>query len=171
MKSVHTGPHFPPCPAPFNLAAYVFARAELVPDKIALQILRPTGAERWSYARLHAAVRGTATGLLRLGLESGGRVLLRLGNTPEFPIAFLGAIAAGLIPVPTAAQLTQTEITKMAANLRPDLVIAGDGVALPDYPARVLSEAELRSFEALPPAAFVKGDAERLGELVYKGGP
>ncbi|MCB2152988.1 MAG: benzoate--CoA ligase, partial [Rhodobacteraceae bacterium] len=50
-------------PAPFNLAAHVLSRAETLGDKIALQVLRPTGAERWSYARLERAVRGVATGL------------------------------------------------------------------------------------------------------------
>ena len=48
---------WPPCPAPFNLARHVLeASAARLPDKSALQILRPTGAERWSYARLEAAV-------------------------------------------------------------------------------------------------------------------
>lgn len=170
MNSVHTGPHFPPCPAPFNLAAHVLARAGTLAEKTALQIVRPTGAEIWSYARLEMAVRGTATGLLRLGLAPGARVLLRLGNTPEFPVAFLGAIAAGLVPVPTSAQLTRVEITKMAMGLRPDLVIAGEGVALPDHLARVISEADLRGFETLPAADYAMGDPERLAYMIYTSG-
>lgn len=170
MTSVQAGPYFPPCPAPFNFAAHVLARAAARPDKIALKIVCTGGAEQWSYARLEAAVRGTATGFLRLGLAPGARILLRLGNTPEFPVAFLGAIAAGLVPVPTSAQLTRVEITKMAAALRPDLVIAGEGVALPDHPARVLLDTDLRGFEALPAADYAMGDPERLAYMIYTSG-
>lgn len=154
----------------FNLAAHVLARAETQPDKVALAIVTPQRAERWSYGRLEAAVRGAAGGFLARGLQPGARVLLRLGNTPEFPVGFLGAIAAGLVPVPTSSQLTEAEITAMAHDLRPDLVVAADGIARPDHPAPVLDEAELREFEALPPAPYHLGDAERLGYVIFTSG-
>lgn len=169
MLSVHAPTAADPVPAPFNMAAHVLAHAGRLADKSAMQILRPTGAERWSYARLEAAVRGTGTGLLRAGLQPGDRVLLRLGNTPEFPVAYLGAIAAGLVPVPTSSQLTAAEIGKMAAQVDPALVIAGDGIALPEgIPA--ISEESLRGFEALPPCAYDMGDPERLGYIVFTSG-
>ena len=82
-----------PCPAPFNMAAHVLAKGQATPDKVALAILGLGRAERWSYARLEAAVRGTATGLMQAGLVPGDVVLMRLGNTVEFPLAYLGAIA------------------------------------------------------------------------------
>ena len=65
MLSQTTPEPFAPCPAPFNLAAHVLARANDDPDKIALAVLGPARAERWSYGRLKAAVLGTATGLRR----------------------------------------------------------------------------------------------------------
>ncbi|NHX28174.1 AMP-binding protein, partial [Escherichia coli] len=111
----------PPCPAPFNMAAYVLGHARDLPDKIALAVVGPRGAERWSYARLEAAVLGVAGGLSAMGLAQGAPVLMRLGNTVDFPIAYLGAIAAGLMPVPTAAALTAPEITKLAAAIAPAL--------------------------------------------------
>src|SRR5690606_5847100 len=120
------------------LAAHVLGRAAAQPDKIALAIVSPSGAERWSYGRLESAVLGTAGGLLRLGLRPGDRVLLRLGNSADFPLAYLGAIAAGLIPVPTSAQLTQAEITPMAAALSPALVVSDGRAALPQSDAPVL---------------------------------
>jgi acyl-CoA synthetase (AMP-forming)/AMP-acid ligase II len=95
-----------PCPAPFNLAEDVLAAGVATPDKTALLLVHPTGADRWSHARLTAAERGTGAGLLALGLRPGDRVLMRLGNTVEFPVLFLGAVAAGLVPQPTSAQLT-----------------------------------------------------------------
>ena len=96
-----------PCPAPFNMAAHVLARAGELADKIALSVIGGAQTESWTYAELEAAVRGTATGLLREGLSPGDIVLMRLGNTPDFPVAYLGAIAAGLVPVPTSSQLTE----------------------------------------------------------------
>lgn len=159
-----------PCPAPFNLAAHVLAAGGAQPDRIALQILRPTGAERWSYARLIAAVRGAATGLLALGLVPGDRVLLRLGNTPDFPVAFLGAIAAGLVPVPTSTQLTRPEITAMAARIAPRLVIAADGVPCPegDYP--VLPAARLAAMADLPPADWHMAAPDRPAYVIFTSG-
>ena len=82
-----TASPYPACPSPFNLAAHVLGQADVVPDKIALAILKPTGAERWSYARLQQAVLGCATGLLNAGLTPGDRLLMRVGNTVDFPLA------------------------------------------------------------------------------------
>ena len=87
----------PPCPAPFNLAAYVLSRAGAAGSKPALIVISPEGAEHWSYARLEAAVLGTAAGLLAEGLRPGDRLLMRLGNSVDFPICYLGALAADTI--------------------------------------------------------------------------
>ncbi len=161
----------PPCPAPFNMAAHVLAHAARLPDKIALAVVGPSGAERWSYARLEAAVRGTATGFLELGLAPGSRILMRLGNTVDFPITYLAAIAAGLVPVPTSAQLTGREITGIAERLSPSLIVAGDGVALPDALAcPVLRGVELAATRDLPPAPYSMGDPERPAYIIYTSG-
>lgn len=171
MLSIDDQGPWPPCPAPFNLAAHVLRCASLTPDKSALQLVRPTGAERWSYARLEAAARGCGTGLLARGLQPGDRVLMRLGNTPDFPVLFLGAIAAGLVPVPTSAQLTGPEITRMAAVVAPALIVAAEGVALPDpLPCPVLPAAELAGMERLAPCDFALGDPDRLAYIIFTSG-
>lgn len=161
----------PPCPAPFNLAAHVLARAADVPDKIALAVIRQAGAERWSYGRLEAAIRGTATGFLSRGFAAGDRILMRLGNTVDFPITYLAAIAAGLIPVPTSAQLTRREIGKIAAEITPALIVAAEGVALPEAPAcPILTLHELQEMRALPPADYALGDPNRPAYIIYTSG-
>ncbi len=164
--------HWPPCPAPFNLARHVLgASAARLPDKIALQVLRPTGAERWSYARLEAAVRGCGAGLLAAGLQPGERVLMRVGNGVAFPVLFLGAIAAGLVPVPTSAALTVTEITRMAGVIGPALIVADEGVALPDpLPCRVMAAREVLAMEGLAPCDWAMGDPGRLAYAVFTSG-
>lgn len=159
-----------PCPHPFNLAAHVLARAEDQPDKIALAILSLSGADRWSYARLRSAVLGTATGLLQAGLRPADRVLMRLGNTVEFPIAYLGAIAAGLVPIPTSSQLTAPEVAGIIATTTPAMILRAQGVACPETDIPVLDEAALAILRDLPPAAYAMGDPERLAYIIYTSG-
>ncbi len=161
---------FDPVPTSFNMAAHVLARAGDHPTKIALSVLGTDTAEHWSYAELEAAVRGVATGLLAMGLVAGDRVLLRLGNTPDFPIAFLACIAVDLIPVPTSSQLTKAEITAMAADLSPKAIIAGDGITLPDHAARIIDTDTLHGFHTLPAAPFVMGDPIRAAYIIFTSG-
>jgi len=158
-----------PCPAPFNLSHYVLSQAERLPDKVALAVLGPARAERWSYAKLERAVRGMAGGLLAQGFGPGDKLLLRLGNTPEFPVAFLGAIAVGIVPVPTAAGLTVSEITKLAEVIAPAGILAGDGIALPGgFSGPVIRD--LAPLMAHEPADYVMGDPDRLAYLVFTSG-
>jgi acyl-coenzyme A synthetase/AMP-(fatty) acid ligase len=161
---------WPPCPAPFNLAAHVLARAKTLADKPALEILHPEGAEIWSYARLRRAVLGCGTGLLALGLPKDARVLMRLGNTPAFPILYLAAIAVGLVPVPTSAALTEAEITPMAAAIAPALIVGQAGVALPDHPAPLLTDGDILAMASLPPCVYDMGDPNRLAYVVFTSG-
>ncbi|MFN4098503.1 MAG: class I adenylate-forming enzyme family protein [Pararhodobacter sp.] len=166
---IDSGP-FAPCPAPFNLAAYVLTAGRAVPDRLALQIVGPEGSEDWTYAALTDAVRGIGTGLLASGLAPGDRVLLRLGNTVDFPLAFLGAIAVGLVPVPTSSQLTAPEITAMAAQVTPAAVIAAPGIALPDGIATVIPAQSLHDWRDLPACAWEMGSADRLAYLIFTSG-
>jgi len=160
---------FPPVPASFNLARHVLARGAGLGDKTALVTLHPDRDEAVSYAALIAMVRGFGSLLLGLGLVPGDRVLLRLANGPAFPVAFLGAIAVGLVPVASAAGLTGGEITRLAALADPRLVVADQGVALPDHPAPVLL-ADLAAWARQPPAPWHMGGADREGYIVFTSG-
>lgn len=171
MLSLFDQGALPPCPDNFNLAQYVLRHANDLPDKIALEVLGKTGSERWTYAELNAAVRGAGTGLLSLGLKPGQRILLRLGNTVHFPIAYLGAIAVGLVPFPTSSQLTEAEVRKIADQVQPDLVLRDRLVECPDdigCPAN--STAQLEEFWKLAPAPFEQGDPNRLAYILFTSG-
>lgn len=170
MQALFDHGPWPPCPAPFNLAAHVLARADDLPDKIALAVLSASGADRWSYGRLKAAVLGTATGLIRAGLVPGDILLMRLDNTVDFPVAYLGAIAAGLVPVPTSSQLTAPEVAKMIADLAPAAILAAPGVACPPTDLPQIDTAALAAMRGLPPADYVMGDPDRLAYIIYTSG-
>jgi len=151
------------------MAAHVLRHAGKSPDKIALAVLGPARAERWSYALLEASVRGTATGLLRAGLRPGDRVLLRLGNTPDFPIAYLACIAVGVLPVPTAPGLTEEEVDKQAAILEPACALHDPALACPASLRRIPLD-DLRGWRDLPPADFLEGDPDRPAYIVFTSG-
>ena len=170
MLSVIEDTPVAPCPAPFNLAAHVLARADDLPDKVALAVLGLSDAERWSYARLKAAVLGTGTGLLQAGLQPGERVLMRLGNTVEFPIAYLGAIAVGLVPVPTSSQLTAREVSGIIDTVQPSVILLGPGIACPDTDIPVIDQPALEVMRDLPPAAWDMGDPDRMAYVIYTSG-
>ncbi|WP_170399340.1 class I adenylate-forming enzyme family protein [Ruegeria arenilitoris] len=158
-----------PCPAPFNLAAHVLRRTDDDPEKIALSVLRTDGAEDWTYRALRSAILGTATGLLRAGLKPGDIALMRLGNTVDFPIAYLGAIAVGIVPVPTSSQLTEPETERMIADLQPAAILRDPAVACAPHPLQI-TLSELTAMRTLPPAEFQMGDPERLAYVVYTSG-
>ncbi|GHG94659.1 class I adenylate-forming enzyme family protein [Pseudodonghicola xiamenensis] len=169
MQSVFDQGLPPPCPAPFNLAAHVLRHAEAVPEKIALSVLRLGGSEDWSYARLAQAVRGTGAGLLARGLRPGQILLMRLGNTVDFPIAYLGAMAVGLVPVPTSTQLTAPETQKMLDDLAPAAVLRDPEIPCADHPNQIRL-VELAMMRDLPPCDWDMGDPERLAYIVYTSG-
>ncbi|MDA7428897.1 class I adenylate-forming enzyme family protein [Primorskyibacter aestuariivivens] len=160
----------PPCPATFNLAAHVLRHAQDMPDKVALAVLGPARAERWSFARLESAVRGIATGLLARGLAPGDRVLMRLGNTVDFPLAYLGSIAAGLVPVPTSAQLSAPETAKQIDILDPALILRDPEVSCAETDVPMLPAQELHDMATLPPADYAMGDPDRPAYIIFTSG-
>ncbi|WP_428925245.1 class I adenylate-forming enzyme family protein [Marinibacterium sp. SX1] len=169
MLSIFDQGAFAPCPAPFNLAAHVLGRADALAAKTALSVLGPDGAQDWTYAALAAAVRGTGTGLVQAGLSPGDIVLMRLGNTVDFPVAYLGAIAAGIVPVPTSSQLTEDEVAVMVADLAPAAILRDPLVASAPGPREIGLDG-LRAMRDLPPCDWAMGDPDRLAYVIYTSG-
>jgi acyl-coenzyme A synthetase/AMP-(fatty) acid ligase len=159
----------PPCPAPFNMADHVLTAGRRSPDKCALSVLGQDSREDWSFAELEAAVRGIAAGLTERGYGPGARIVLRLGNRPEYPLAYLGAIAADMVPVPTSPQLTEREVAAIFANLAPAAVLTEYGIASAPHP-QSLPLAEVRQMMRQPGTEYVTGDPERPAYIVYTSG-
>lgn len=167
LSEVDTRP-FPAVPATFNLAGHVLARSGDL-DKPALTLLHPEHDETLSYAQLLRLTQGCATALLARGLMPGDRILLRLGNSLAFPILYLGAIWAGLVPVPTSSALTLAEITRYAALVDPKLVAAEPGIALPDHPAPILIP-DLDAWSSLPASPLHLGSPDREAFVIFTSG-
>ncbi|WP_282168205.1 class I adenylate-forming enzyme family protein [Ruegeria atlantica] len=159
----------PACPSPFNLAAHVLRCADRLSDKTALSVVGSTDARNWTYRELQQAILGTGTGLLNAGLKPGDIALMRLGNTVDFPIAYLGAIAVGIIPVPTSSQLTEPETERMIKDLRPAAILRDPQVACAAHPVQI-DLSNLAGMRDLPAAEFQMGDPERMAYVVYTSG-
>jgi acyl-coenzyme A synthetase/AMP-(fatty) acid ligase len=152
------------------MAEYVLAHADVTPEKVALSVLSNSGARRISYAQLKSDVLCVAQGLLDTGVEPDDRVLMRLGNTVDFPITYLAAIAIGAVPVPTSSVLTKTEVAKIITDIDPTVIVHDGACALPDTAHRVLNVEQIAAFKSNESAEFHRGDPNRLAYIVYTSG-
>ncbi|MEZ5840396.1 MAG: class I adenylate-forming enzyme family protein [Hyphomicrobiales bacterium] len=162
--------------AGFNLARHCLAAsARRLPEKPALLVALDasgTPSETWTFARLERAVLKVAGGLARLGLQRGDRILLRLGNTSDFPLFFFGAIAGGFVPIPTSTMLTRAEADVVLADSGARLVVARDPDLLPhDAPGViVLHAAEVADVEHAEPVGYADTRPDDPAFLVYTSG-
>jgi long-chain acyl-CoA synthetase len=123
----------PPAPAPAPDATIVnlfLAAAAARPDAVALQ--RHDG-KAWRPIHWHEyeqAVKETAVGLRSLGLEPGDRVGILSGNRPEWHIADLGILAAGLVSTPVYATSSSGQIAYILANSGTRVCFVDDGQQL-----------------------------------------
>src|SRR5262249_57465821 len=99
-----------PCGHPGNLGLLFAAHAEF--SRTAITDLRDPGLPRpVSFCELDAACDACARGLVRLGLEPGDRVGILSFNRVEFVIALLGAMRAGVVPVPINGKLSADTVS------------------------------------------------------------
>ncbi len=88
--------HPKPPPARFNAADHLLSVNLQRPAKMAYIDDR----QRLSFGQLDDRVRRCAAGLLALGIRPQERVLMVMHDSVDFPVAFLGALWAGIVPVP-----------------------------------------------------------------------
>lgn len=86
-----------------NLTESVLRQGLATPDRLAFSVLDLSRADRWSHARLRAAVLAMAGALSHSGLPKGAPLALPPAPDPGFAVTFLAAITAGLVPDLTAA--------------------------------------------------------------------
>jgi benzoate-CoA ligase len=118
--------HVAPPGEPFNFAHHVLqlngqraAKAAFVDDFGAL-----------TYGALDERVRRIAAGLRGLGIRREERVLLLMHDGNDWPVAFLGAMYAGLVPVAVNTLLTADDYAYMLEHSRAQAVLVS-GALLP----------------------------------------
>lgn len=158
-----------PCPNRFNLADYVLTSAKADKDKIALTIVGGTDqpVRQLTYGEMKTRVLTTAAGLQAKGLQSGERLVLRIGHEIEFPIFFLAAAAIGAVPVPTSPMLSPHEARLIAVETEARFIIAAPGAQIEDAPCPQLSPEDLQYADQ---AAFADTGADDLAYIIYTSG-
>lgn len=74
------------------------------------------GTAQITFSELAHKTNQFAQLLRNLGVKPGNRVLIRLPNSLDYPIAFLGAMKMGAISVPTSTLLTAEEVAYLAKD-------------------------------------------------------
>ena len=114
-----------------------------------------------TYAQLAERANRFGSGLLAMGLRPEDRLLIAMHDTCEWPVTFLGAIRAGIIPVAVNTLLTTKDYQYMLSDSRAK--------------ALVLSEALLPQFkpvlEGLPFLKHVIVSGAPFEEVLAKGKP
>lgn len=121
-----TAPDVPPPGESFNYAAHLLAanahhaaKAAFVDDVGTL-----------TYGALDEQARRLAAGLRALGLKREERVLLLMLDSTPWPVAFLGAMYAGVVPVAVNTLLTADDYAYMLEHSRAQAVLVS-GALLP----------------------------------------
>ncbi len=78
----------------------------------------------WSYRNLDGIVSQMAHFLRSLGIQPGDRVGIQLPNSPQFVIAYYGAIRAGAIVVPVNPQFSGNDLSLIIADSGMKAIVA-----------------------------------------------
>jgi benzoate-CoA ligase len=90
-----------------------------------------------SYGQLEDRVRRLAAGLRALGLKREERVLLLMHDSLDWPVAFLGALHAGIVPVAVNTLLTADDYAYMLEHSRAQAALVS-GALLPALTAAMV---------------------------------
>lgn len=86
----------------------------------------------YTYGELALRVNRFANALVRLGLQMEQRVLLCLKDTIDFPVAFLGSIKAGIVPVAGNTLLTAADYEHILRDSRAQALVVASSL-LPTF--------------------------------------
>ena len=150
-----TTPHVAAPGGRFNFAQHLIARNAGRAAKTAF--IDDHGS--LSYGELSDRVRRMAAALLAAGLRREERVLLLMHDCNEWPVAFLGALYGGIVPVAVNTLLTADDYAYMLAHSRAQAALVSDALlpvlqaALAQAPHEVKTLVVVRPAQASPAGA------------------
>ena len=106
-----------------------------------------------SYGELALRVRQMAAGLCSLGLKREERVLMVMQDCNDWPVAFLGAMYAGVVPVPVNTLLTADDYAYMLEHTRAQALLVSGAVLPALTAAMVKSDHEVQKVIVSHPLA------------------
>jgi acyl-CoA synthetase (AMP-forming)/AMP-acid ligase II len=140
--------------APTTLPEHILSAAATRDGHAA--VVDATNAATVSYADLSAGIAAVAAGLAERGLAPGDRFALHAPNLPEWPVVFLGAMAAGAAVTTSSPLATPEELTWQLSRTRPRYALT-----IPPLVPIVRAAAEAAGCEEL----FTIGEADQTTPL------
>jgi benzoate-CoA ligase len=157
-------------PAPgenFNFTQYLMDCNAQRPDKPAF--VDDQGS--LSYGQLFQRVQSMAAALLALGVRREERVLLLMHDCNDWPVSFLGAMYAGLVPVAVNTLLTADDYAYMLEHSRAQAVLVS-GALLPVLTAALVkSDHEVKKVIVSRPVAPLHPAEVELGAFLQAQPP
>ena len=121
-------PAAPPDPVPqhYNFAADILERNLRAGRADKPAFIDPRGS--WSYGQLAERVECFGRVLRRRGIRREERILICLTDTIDWPTAFLGAIKAGVVPVPVNTLMTEDDYRFLLADSRARMLVVSEAL-------------------------------------------
>ena len=161
--------HQPPTPPGerFNFAEHLITRNQGHPDRIAY--IDDHGSLR--YGELADRTRRVAAALLAAGVRREERVLLLMHDSTDWPVCFLGALYAGVVPVAVNTLLTAADYAYMLRHSRAQLALVSDALLPMLRSAMAQGGHELKRVVVSRPSARLDGDAVALVDWLAAQAP
>ncbi len=129
-------------PRDYNAAHDLLARNAAHPDKVAF--IDAVSGEQLTYGALAEQAQRFANALRAQGFAPESRIMLAMLDTPEWPVAFLGCILAGVVPVAANTLLTRPEFEFMLRDSRAQGLVVSQAL-LPVFQPLLESISTLRT--------------------------
>ena len=149
-------------PDRFNAAHDLLERNLRAGRAAKLAFIDDNGA--YTYGELAGRVNRCANALRELGLQMEQRILLCLQDGIDFPTVFLGAIKAGMVPVPVNTLLGAADYAYMLEDSRAPLLVISEPV-LPQF-LPILDQSAFLRHVLVSGAAAARPGMRPLGEVL-----
>jgi benzoate-CoA ligase len=127
-------------PRSYNFAADILERNLAAGRGQKPAFIDPRGS--WTYGELAERVDRFGNVLRALGIRCEERILLALLDTIDWPTAFLGAIKAGVVPIPVNTLMTEDDYRFMLADSRAKVLVVSEAL-LPKFANLIGSSPDL----------------------------
>ena len=111
-------------PRVYNFAADVLERNLEAGRAAKPAFIDPRGP--WTYGQLAERIERFGAVLRSLGIRREERIVLALLDTIDWPTAFLGAIKAGVVPIPVNTLMTAEDYRFMLADSRAKALVVSE---------------------------------------------
>ncbi|MFT3839814.1 MAG: benzoate-CoA ligase family protein [Myxococcaceae bacterium] len=120
-------------PRPYNAAVDLLDRHVAQGRAARIAVTDDRGSH--TYGELLERAKRAGNALLALGVQPEQRVLMVMLDTVDFPAVFLGAMRAGLVPVPVNTLLQPKDYEHLLADSRARAVVVSDAMVAKVQPA------------------------------------